>query len=67
MRAGGEEETEDAMVGWHHQLTAHEIEQILGDSAGQGSFACCSPRDHKESDKTEQLNNKIFLLLCMWV
>ena len=25
---------------------------------GQGSLECCSPRGHKESDSTEQLNNK---------
>ena len=45
------------MVGWHHQLNGHEFEQTLGDSEGQGSLACCSPRDCKESDMTEQLNN----------
>ena len=28
----------------------------LGDTEGQGSLACCSPRGHKESDVTEQLN-----------
>ena len=50
--------TEDEMVGWHHQLTGHEFEQTLGDSEGQGSLACCSPRGCKESDTTEWLNNK---------
>ena len=34
--------TEDEMVGWHHQLNGHEIEQALRDSEGQGSLACCS-------------------------
>ena len=24
-----------------------------------GSLACCSPRDHKELDKTERVNNNI--------
>ena len=28
------------MVGWHYQLNAHEFEQTLGDSEGQGSLAC---------------------------
>ena len=51
MRAGGEGETEDEMVGWHHRLTAHEVEQILGDSAGQGSLACCSPEVAKSWTK----------------
>ena len=35
--------TEDEMAGWHHQLNRHEFGQILGDSAGQGSLACCAP------------------------
>ena len=42
------------MVGWHHQLNAHEFEQALGAGDGQGSLACCSPWGHKESDMTEQ-------------
>ena len=29
-----------------------------GHGKGQGSLACCSPWGHKESDTTEQLNNK---------
>ena len=28
--------------------------ELVGD--GQGSLACCSPWDHKESDTTEQMN-----------
>ena len=24
------------MVGWHHLLSGHELEQILGDGEGQG-------------------------------
>ena len=50
--------TEDGTVGWHHRLKAHEFEQSQGDGEGQGSLACCSPWSHKESDMTEQLNNK---------
>ena len=46
--------TEDAMVGWHHQLDGHEFEQTPGDSDGQGSLACCSPWCHRGSDMTEQ-------------
>ena len=48
--------TEDEMVGWHHQLYGHEFEQTLGVGDGQGSLACCSPWDLKESDVTELLN-----------
>ena len=38
--------TEDEMVGWHHRLNGHEIEETLGGSGGQGSLACCSPQGH---------------------
>ena len=34
-----------------------EFGQALGDDEGQGSLACCSPWDRKESDTTEWLNN----------
>ena len=50
--------TEGELVGWHHWLNGHEFEQTLGVGDGQGSLACYSPWDHKESDVTEQLNNK---------
>ena len=46
------------MVGWHHPLGGREFEQAPGDGKGQGSLGCCSPRHHKESDTTEQLNSK---------
>ena len=44
------------MGGWHHQLNAHEFEQTLGDSEGQGVLACCSPWGHKKSDTTERID-----------
>ena len=44
------------IVGCHHQLNGHEFAQAP-DGEGQGSLACCSPRDHKQSDTTEWLNN----------
>ena len=50
--------TEDEMVGWHHRLNGHEFEQTSGDTEAQGSLACYSPWGCKESDTTEQLNNK---------
>ena len=28
--------TEDEMVGWHHRLNGHELEQGLGDGDGYG-------------------------------
>ena len=44
---------QDETVGWHHRFNGHEFEQTPGDSEGQGSLACCSPWDDKESDMTE--------------
>ena len=41
----------DEIVGWHHQLNGLEFEQTPGDGEVQGSLTCCSPWDHKESDK----------------
>ena len=40
-----------------HRLNRREFEQAPGDSEGQGSLECCSPQGHKESDRTQQLNN----------
>ena len=31
------------MVGGHHRLNEHEIEQAQGVGDGQGGLACCSP------------------------
>ena len=63
------------MAGWHHRLNGHEFEQALGDGEGQGSLACYSPWGRKESDMTEQLNDKdssiyisdlaVFCLTCL--
>ena len=49
--------TEEEMVGWHHRLDGPKFEPILGDDEGQGSLACCSPWDRRESGTAEQLNN----------
>ena len=46
---------EHGMIGWHHQLNAHEFEQTLGDGERQGSLVCCSPWGGKRLDMTEQL------------
>ena len=37
MKAGGERDSEDEMVEWHHRLYEHEFEQGLGDG-GQGNL-----------------------------
>ena len=44
------------MVGWHHRLNGHELEQTPGVGDGQGGLAYCSPWVCKEVDTTEQLN-----------
>ena len=44
--------TEDEMVRWHHRLHGPEFEQAPGDGEGQGSLACRSPWDLKESNMT---------------
>ena len=36
--AKGQGAAEDEMVGWHHQLSGHELEQTRGDSKGQGNL-----------------------------
>ena len=46
----GQEErgaSEDEMVGWHPWLNGHEFYQAPGDTKGQVSLVCCSPRGHK--------------------
>ena len=41
------------MVGWHHKLNGHELEQALGVDDGQGSLVCCSLKGRKESETIE--------------
>ena len=54
------------MVRCHHRLNGREFEQVPVNGTGQGSLACCSPWGHKESDMTEQLNNKYAIpILCI--
>ena len=45
--------TEDEIVGWHHGLGGHELEQAPGVSDGQQSLVCCSLWGCKELDTTE--------------
>ena len=52
--------TEDEMVQWYHWLNGHEFEQTSGEGEGQGSLVCHSLWGCKESDTTEQVNNKFF-------
>ena len=49
--------TEAEMIQWHHRLSGHEFDHALGVSEEQGNLVFCSPLDHKDSDRTERLNN----------
>ena len=48
-----EGETEDEMVGWHHQFNGREFVQAPGVDDVQGSLAYCSSWGLKELDTTE--------------
>ena len=48
-RQKGKRATGDETVGWLHQFSGPELEQTPGDGEEQGSLACFSPWDHKES------------------
>ena len=69
----GQEEkrtTEDEMVGWHHQINAHEFGWTLEVGDRQGDLACCSSWGCKESDTTEWLNwtgNKVKNIYFPWL
>ena len=60
--------TEDEMVGWHHWLDGHELEQAPGVGDGEGGLVCCSPWGHKESDMTEWLKwtdwSRFYISIC---
>ena len=52
---GKAESKKEKRVAEDEQLNGHESEQTLGDSEGEGSLGCCSPRGHKRHDLvTEQ-------------
>ena len=56
----GQEEkgmTEDEMVGWHHWLSGHKIEQALQNGERRGRLVWCSPWGLKDLDTTELLHN----------
>ena len=57
-RQEDKEITENKIIGYHHRFSGHEFEQPPGDNEGQGSLECCNSWGCKESDMTEQMNNK---------
>jgi len=56
LRAGGEGDAEDEMVGWYHRLNGHGFRWTPGIGDEQGGLACCGSWGCKESDTTEWLN-----------
>ena len=58
--------TEVEMVGWHHQIDGHELEQALGTGDGQGSLASYRPQCCKELDTTQQLNWTECIWILLW-
>ena len=54
LKARGEGDDRDEMVGWHHRLDRHEIEQAPGDSEGQGSLGSTGSQRAGHDWATEQ-------------
>ena len=50
---GGKTASPSMVVGWHHQLDGHEFKKAPGVGDRQGSLACCSPWDHKETQLSD--------------
>ena len=54
--------TADKMVGWHHWLNAHEVEQALGDGEGQEAWHTAVHRVAKSRTQLSDwtMDNKIY-------
>ena len=51
------------MVGWHHQLNGHELEQTLGDSAGKGVLQSTGSQRVGHDLATKRLTAALFTRL----
>ena len=56
--------TEDEMVGWHHWLDVHDLEQIPEVSDGQGGLVCCSPWVANSWTRLSDWTELMVSLLC---
>ena len=68
LKAGGERDDRDEMVGWHHQLNGHEFEQAPGIGDGQGSLVCCRPwgqRVRQLSDWNKLMHTHSYMHICV--
>ena len=61
LKAGGEGDNRVWDGGWHHRLYVHEFKQAPGVGDAQGSLVCYSPWGFKESDKTLNWTELIYL------
>ena len=59
--------TEDEMVAWCHRLYGHKFGWTVGVGDRQRGLACGSPRGHKESDTTEQMNKQRILICHIYI
>ena len=61
--------TEDEMVGWHHQLNGHEVEQAPGVGDGQGSWHAAvhgvAKSWTRQSNWTDMLNINLGILFVL--
>ena len=62
--------TEDEVVGWHHRLNGHELEQAQGDAKAhlslqhtQGSPVCAV---HRVSKSQTRLRNRTTTIACYY-
>ena len=55
----GEGAARDEMVGWHHRLDWHELEETPGNSEEQGCLACCCPGVQGVANSGTQLSDWI--------
>ena len=58
---------EDEMVGRHHWLNGHELEQDLGVGDEQGSLACCSPWGAKSQTRLSNWSELCFYLWFVYL
>ena len=59
--------TRDEMVGCHHQLNGHDLEQAPRDGEGQGGLACCSPSGCKRVGYNWTTEQNIYAIIVQCV
>ena len=67
LKAGGEGDEEDEMVGWHHQLEGYEFEQVTWVGYEQESLACCILGISKSSTWLSDWTEFICIYVCAYI